>query len=234
MQKKIYIPVFIIILIIIFLNNCKDISIDFSESEKRGNLIVDALNKYYKDKAEYPFSLDSLTPNYLREIPSVANKRFFPLVKRKFRYVLWDYIPYNGCFIISYDCKKDGKNYHYDSRTNKTEWSGISTIYPDRADISIDHMDIEKIVNGIKSYYNDSLKYPTEIMQLTPIYLDSIPFDLNAQYRPILDNPQANSVLFEYTFHQPSDAFRGVYRVYFEVTFGQYINYNGTNWYYDD
>ena len=51
---------------------------DVAETVKRGDEIVAALEKYKKDKNEYPKSLDELKPSYLSEIPdpTVGTKKW--------------------------------------------------------------------------------------------------------------------------------------------------------------
>ena len=48
---------------------CGDRQDGVDETKRRGDLIVQALNKYYAVKKQYPATLDDLCPQYLREIP---------------------------------------------------------------------------------------------------------------------------------------------------------------------
>jgi hypothetical protein len=44
-----------------------------------GNIIVEALDKYYVDNGVYPKTLDELVPNYLEKVPNhlVGNKQWY-------------------------------------------------------------------------------------------------------------------------------------------------------------
>jgi len=219
------------IIILISFSSCDDWKIDFKESERRGNLIINATKKYHKEKGEYPSSLDSLVPKYLNEIPKV---KMFIGKDRDFKYNLYGVIPYSGCFIIEFMYKPDGFHWEYDSRTDKFAQGGQKTINPDYIEESITFEDIKLIKNSINSYYKDSMKYPLKLNELIPTYMDSFPYDTAAKYRPYDIAPKFSSDLLEYKFYQPSDTFRGEFVLYFDVTFGTYENYNAGSWFYND
>jgi len=208
-----------------------DLIINFNESEKQGNLIVDAINKYHDETNEYPQNLEILVPKYLHKIPEVQMRTGFQWVHIDFTYKLYNYIPYEGCFFIDFDYKRDGKTYRYSSINDSIVWTHISTINTDYIEELITYDDIWFLVNGVKSYYADSSIYPEKLIDLIPTYIDSLPYDTNSKYRT---EKYCCSELLTYEFHQPADTFRGKFSLYFDVSMGQY-RYNGKgNWYYDD
>ncbi len=217
-----------------FLSSCSDRLIDFSASERQGNNIVYAIEKYYKDKHVYPDSLELLIPMYLDSIPEVIMKKGLNRNKLEFKYYLYNVIPKEGCFLITFDQKSSSNEYEYDSRTDEINWTGNSYMNADNIEENITFDDIKIVIQSIKNYFKDSADYPEALKDLVPSHLDSFPFNLNAKYRPIEVAPNFESDLVRYNFYPPSDTFRGEYRLFFEVAFGQYEYIGNGNWYYND
>lgn len=217
-----------------FLSSCSKWCIDFEDSKKQGNIILYAINQYYIDTHEYPNSLDLLIPKYLSEIPKVRMKNNLCSTHEEFEYLLYDVIPYEGCFMITFDHKQDGRKYEYDSRTNKIEWTKIATTNTDYIEEFITFNDIVFIANAIKNYYSDSLKYPNAITDIQPLYIDSFPFNIKAQYRPKEIAPEFSADLIEYRCYQPCDTFRGKFKLYFNVSFGQIEHFKNGGWIYNE
>lgn len=81
----------------------------------RGNIIVEALDMFFKDNGYYPEKLDELIPKYISEIPKTdLVKIFFPTVK--YEYCCW--------YQTSYDLKfKYNFDYEYVYSSSKKRWS---------------------------------------------------------------------------------------------------------------
>jgi hypothetical protein len=208
-----------------------DLIINFNESEKQGNLIIDAIKKYHEDIHEYPQNLDVLVPEYLSEIPEVQMRTGFKWINKDFIYYLVDYIPHEGCFYIDFQYKPDGKTYRYNSISDSIVWTLIGTINTDYIEELITYDDIWFLVHGVKSYFADSLQYPEKLTSLIPTYIDSLPYDTNSKYRT---EKYCCAELVTYEFHQPADTFRGNFHLYFDVSMGQYRYGGNGHWYYDD
>jgi hypothetical protein len=210
-------------------------SFDIKQSKSNGDLIAHAIITYRKQNNALPLDLESLVPKYLYDLPRVQRTmRFLP--SKDFKYSLHNIIPLSGCFFLTFQHKLDGLTYKYDSRNDSIIYTRNGT-KPDYIEENITFEDIYLLRSKILAYYSDSLKYPTELTELIPDYMDSFPYDTSARYRPYDIAPNFSAELLEYELHQPCDTFRGNFRLYFDVSFGRYYYNTFTNtggWGYDD
>ena len=222
--------------IIIYVVSLTNWSFDIQQSKSNGDLITDAIITYRKQNNALPVVLESLVPKYLNELPRVQ-RTIVLLPSKDFEYSLINVIPFSGCFYLTFMHKSDGLNYKYDSREDSIIYTRSGTERLDYIEEHITFEDIRLLSSTILSYYRDSLKYPKELTELIPEYMDSFPYDTSARYRPYDITPNFSAELLKYEFYQPCDTFRGNFRLYFDVPFGRYYYNTYTNtggWGYDD
>lgn len=210
--------------------------IDIEQTTRNGDLVADAIKDYRQQNNALPTNLESLVPQYFKMLPRVKRKIPF-LTNKDFNYSVYDVIPFSGCFYLTFKHKSDGRNYKYDSREDSIIYTRSGTDRPDYIEEHITFEDIHHIRNTILSFYRDSLKYPKELNELIPTYMESFPYDTSARYRPYDIAPNFSAELLEYEFYQPCDTFRGKFRLSFDVVFGRYYYNTFTNaggWAYDD
>ncbi len=221
--------------VIIYLISLTNWSFNIKQSKLNGDLIADAIITYRKQNNALPINLESLVPQYLNKLPTVQ-RRIISLPNKDYGYSLYNVIPFKGCFILTFMHKSDGLTYKYDSREDSIIYTRVGA-KPDYIEEHITFEDIRLLSSTILSFYRDSLKYPTELNELIPTYMESFPYDTSARYRPYDVAPNYSAELLKYEFHQPCDTFRGNFRLYFDVTFGRYYYNSITNtggWGYDD
>lgn len=210
--------------------------VDVEQTMKNGDLIADAIQSYRVKNNSLPENLELLVPQYLKMLPTV--KRRIPFMTDKnFNYSVYDVIPFSGCFYLNFMHKADGRNYKYDSRVDSIIYNRSGTIRLDYIEEHIPFEDIRLLSKTILAFYRDSLKYPKELNELIPGYMESFPYDTSARYRPYDIAPNFSAELLTYEFFQPSDTFRGKFRLSFDVVSGRYYYNTFTSaggWAYDD
>lgn len=209
------------------------------KSELLGNEIAKAINTYRNENGKLPENLNTLVPHYLSKLPKVKTKFGLPRFNNAFKYKIIGFIPKQGDFKLTFSCKSDRKQYVYDSKTDQIIWNKISFGKSEYVTDEISLENINLLAKVIKKYYQDSLKYPDSLPMLIPAYLKKEHFNFKAQYKPSDVAPNYTSPAIEYSFHQPSDSFRGDFYLYFDVSFGEYYLYDNLktgklDWYYDD
>ena len=157
----------------------------------RGNKIIAALEEYYKDNGFYPQNLDELVPKYLARIEKTGLfSSFMQPVDFEYKPEPVKYRP--GFFKISYiDPRKEKgdedayRRYCYDSRDDKitidkdaVNSMGITVEWIDK----IQEEDIRQIAYAVKQYFNDYKKYPENLNDVVPEYLEDLPTTLEPRY----------------------------------------------------
>lgn len=234
-MKKARFFIILTLCIIISLFPLTNWSFDVKRSILNGDLIADAIITYRKQNNALPINIESLVPQYLNELPRVQRTMVL-LPQGDFKYSLNNVIPFSGCFLLTFRHKFDGLTYKYDSRDDSISYTQIGT-KPDYIEENITFEDIYLLRSKILAYYSDSLKYPTELTELIPEYMESFPYDTSARYRPYDVAPNFSAELLKYEFYQPCDTFRGNFRLYFDLPVGRYYYNTYTNtsgWGYDD